>query len=240
MAETFYVPGGESYHYVNRMSWSMMDELFRMRLCQPSSKRCKSGARVAMHYFHRVKFATFILQLTPMSKSNENGNFEPLAEGSDNAFEATMLNAIDFLVDTNMGDEDDDVSEEDKHEGNCSANEAPMTEVNLSMSIAAIRQRESRESKKQLAQSYYDRVKELDMFVAYFNAKEAQKERIDPYRVAVRAASAHILKTERINLELMTRLEGRIQLKNFLQDWLKSQAPQKVLASLNTIIFKRV
>ncbi|KAG9411146.1 hypothetical protein AC1031_016796 [Aphanomyces cochlioides] len=138
-----------------------------------------------------------------------------------------MLNGIDFLDDTNMEEEDDDVSEEDKHEGNHGTNEATTTEVTLSMSIAAIRQRESRESKKQLTQSYYDRVKDLDMFVAYFKAKEAQKKRIDPYRVVVRAASAHILKTERINLELMTRLEGRIQLKIFLQDWLESQAPQK-------------
>ncbi|KAG9411141.1 hypothetical protein AC1031_016792 [Aphanomyces cochlioides] len=59
------------------------------------------------------------------------------------------------------------------------------------------------------------------------SGRTAKKKRIDDYKAVVLAAQAHILRTKRINLELLTRLTGRLQLKVFLHDWLASQSPQK-------------
>ncbi|CAK4071681.1 unnamed protein product [Aphanomyces euteiches] len=55
----------------------------------------------------------------------------------------------------------------------------------------------------------------------------AKKKRIDNHKAVVLAAQAHILRTEGINMELLTRLTGQQQLKDFLEDWLMSQSPQK-------------
>ncbi|CAK4744684.1 unnamed protein product [Aphanomyces euteiches] len=57
--------------------------------------------------------------------------------------------------------------------------------------------------------------------------RTAKKKRIDDYKAVVLAAQAHILNTECINLELLTRQTGRLQLRDFLQHWLASQSPQK-------------
>ncbi|KAH9105553.1 hypothetical protein AeMF1_018678, partial [Aphanomyces euteiches] len=57
--------------------------------------------------------------------------------------------------------------------------------------------------------------------------RTAKKKRIDDYKAVVLAAQAHILNTECINLELLTRLTGRLQLRDFLVDLLASQSPQK-------------
>ncbi|KAH9076576.1 hypothetical protein Ae201684P_010517 [Aphanomyces euteiches] len=50
----------------------------------------------------------------------------------------------------------------------------------------------------------------------------AKKKRIDNHKAVVLAAQAHILRTEGINMELLTRLTGQQQLKDFLEDWLMS------------------
>ncbi|KAG9411134.1 hypothetical protein AC1031_016787 [Aphanomyces cochlioides] len=66
------------------------------------------------------------------------------------------------------------------------------------------------------------------------SGRTAKKKRIDDYKAVVLAAQAHILRTKRINLELLTRLTGRLQLKVFLHDWLASQSPQKSSWSSST------
>ncbi|KAG9411143.1 hypothetical protein AC1031_016793 [Aphanomyces cochlioides] len=162
--------------------------------------------------------------------------YEPLHEGDNDAFDTAMLDGIDFLDDTNMEEDDDeenedvaaevndDVDEEAELEGKRDANEATSTQ---SMSVAAVRQRNSRDTKKKLFQSWYDRIEDLEAHLAYFKKKAPKWKKINDYKAAVLAAQAHILKTERINLELMTRLKGGQQLKVFLVDWLASQSPQK-------------
>ncbi|CAK4655697.1 unnamed protein product, partial [Aphanomyces euteiches] len=167
-----------------------------------------------------------------MNQSRKSVMYEPLAESDDDDFDATLLDDIDFVGETNTQEDDvmeanDHVDEEAELEGKRAVSEAISTQGNLSMSIAAVRQRNSRDTKKQLIQSWQDRVEDLEKFFAYYKRKEARKKRINEHRAAIRAARAHIMKTERINLELLTRLEGRILLKRFLQDWLASQSPQK-------------
>ncbi|CAK4535807.1 unnamed protein product, partial [Aphanomyces euteiches] len=173
-----------------------------------------------------------ISQLTPMYPSRKSVMYEPLAENDDDDFDATLLDDIDFVGETKTQEDDvmdanDHVDEEAELEGKRAVSEAISTQGNLSMNIAAVRQRNSRDTKKQLIQSWQDRVEDLEKFFAYYKRKEASKKRINEHRAAIRAARAHIMKTERINLELLTRLEGRILLKRFLQDWLASQSPQK-------------
>ncbi|CAK4098495.1 unnamed protein product, partial [Aphanomyces euteiches] len=168
-----------------------------------------------------------------MSGNQKNVNYEPLREGGDDAFDKAMLDGIEFMDDTNMeevdGDENvaegnDDMNEKAGLEGKRDANEATSTQ---SKSIAAVRQRNSRDTKKKLFQSWYDRIEDLEAHLAYFKKKAAKWKRINDYKTA--ALAAHILKTERINLELLTALTGQEQLKVFLQDWLASQSPQKSL-----------
>ncbi|KAH9148480.1 hypothetical protein AeRB84_008181 [Aphanomyces euteiches] len=167
-----------------------------------------------------------------MYPSRKSVMYEPLAENDDDDFDATLLDDIDFVGETKTQEDDvmdanDHVDEEAELEGKRAVSEAISTQGNLSMNIAAVRQRNSRDTKKQLIQSWQDRVEDLEKFFAYYKRKEASKKRINEHRAAIRAARAHIMKTERINLELLTRLEGRILLKRFLQDWLASQSPQK-------------
>ncbi|CAK4526278.1 unnamed protein product [Aphanomyces euteiches] len=68
----------------------------------------------------------------------------------------------------------------------------------------------------------------------------AKKKRIDNHKAVVLAAQAHILRTEGINMELLTRLTGQQQLKDFLEDWLMSQSPQKVHLIVIMVIVNRV
>ncbi|KAF0723172.1 hypothetical protein Ae201684_017793 [Aphanomyces euteiches] len=115
-----------------------------------------------------------------MSQRRENTTYEPLREGENDAFDTAMLDGIDSMDDTNMEEVDDeenedfaaegndDVDEEAELEGKRDANEATSTQ---SMSIAAVRQRNSRDTKKKLFQSWYDRIEDLEAHLAYFKKK---------------------------------------------------------------------
>ncbi|KAG9411130.1 hypothetical protein AC1031_016783 [Aphanomyces cochlioides] len=116
-----------------------------------------------------------------MSESHENVHDEPLREGDNKDFNAAMLEGIDFMDDNNAqeGDEDEQVKEEGELEGNREANEAATTQGNLSTSIAAIRQRNLRDTKKQLVQSWHDRMKDLEDHLANLKERAAKKKRIN-------------------------------------------------------------
>ncbi|CAK4068991.1 unnamed protein product [Aphanomyces euteiches] len=132
-----------------------------------------------------------ILQLTPMSQRRENTTYEPLREGENDAFDTAMLDGIDSMDDTNMEEVDDeenedfaaegndDVDEEAELEGKRDANEATSTQ---SMSIAAVRQRNSRDTKKKLFQSWYDRIEDLEAHLAYFKKKAPKWKKINDYK----------------------------------------------------------
>ncbi|KAH9109693.1 hypothetical protein AeMF1_015282 [Aphanomyces euteiches] len=70
-------------------------------------------------------------------------------------------------------------------------------------------------------------LEDLEAHLAYFKKKAPKWKKINDYKAAALAAQAHLLKAERINLELLTRRTGLRQLTVFLQDWLASQSPQK-------------
>ncbi|KAG9411139.1 hypothetical protein AC1031_016790 [Aphanomyces cochlioides] len=172
-----------------------------------------------------------------MSGSHDNVNYKPLREGNQDAFDAAMLDGIDFLDDTNLQVDDDDdtndslvegkvnVDEEAELEGKRESNEATSTQ---SMSIAAVRQRNSRDTKKKLHQSWHDRIKDLEEHLKFLKEKKAErKERVDNYILAVAVAQSHIESAQRKNKRLKMTVQGREEIKSFLFNWVLTQFPQK-------------
>ncbi|KAG9411133.1 hypothetical protein AC1031_016786 [Aphanomyces cochlioides] len=162
-----------------------------------------------------------------MSGSHQTVNYEPLREGNDDAFDAAMLEAIAFVDDTNMEEDDGYENDDFLVAGKRDANEATATQGALSMSIAAIRQRKSRDTKKQLLQSWYDRIEDLEAHLAYLKRTSGAAQRISDHQAAIQAAQAHIIKTQRLNKRPNKIFRGRKQVRSFLQDWSASQSPQK-------------
>ncbi|CAK4071680.1 unnamed protein product [Aphanomyces euteiches] len=171
-----------------------------------------------------------------MSENHQTVYYEPLRDGNDDAFDAAMLEAIAFVRDTNMEEDDDydnddllvagndDVDEEAELEGKRDANEDTATQGALSMNIAAIRQRKSRDTKKQLIQSWHERIEDLESHLAYLK----REQRISDLEADIQAAQADFIKTQQDSQRLYKRLRGREQLRSVLQDCSASTYPQKV------------
>ncbi|KAG9411135.1 hypothetical protein AC1031_016788 [Aphanomyces cochlioides] len=107
-------------------------------------------------------------------------------------------------------------------------NDNNQTQGNLSMTMAAIRQRNSRDAKRKLKKSYYDQIIDLDNHLQYVKDKiEERKQRVDAYKLAVQVAQAHIKASRRLNKELKMTTEGREEVILFLFNWVMTQVPQK-------------
>ncbi|KAH9106525.1 hypothetical protein AeMF1_017886 [Aphanomyces euteiches] len=163
-----------------------------------------------------------------MSESHENLNATALSgETIEDMYDASFLDDIEGINDAYMVEDLENLNEDTALEGNQDENEDTTTQATANVSIAAQRQRLSRDTKKQLNRSFYERIEDLERHLKFVKAKYEREKQIDEYRAVILAAQAHIHKTMRINSNLKKKITGRRQLRSFLEDWAASKIPQR-------------